>query len=465
MGKSVGYLVTIGGRKLLVDCGSPLFQQIGGHGLVNISGLIITHCHDDHKRWFTDLALFNRYAPDIYNRVPLITSEAVGEGLCVSSGPALATSLDTDSKRVVDVSYDDYIDFRLLGPRAKYRIVSRCNGGVSSLAVVDNEGAVLGPERAKIVISPRNGRPRLLFRDPDYGEWVEPENFYPFSSPTFYESDPHIYRDPAGFTVEAINAPVWHGLPNIGLRFRTADETLIFSSDTNHDTELWQALHSEKHQQKLSGSPREFTEAEVIHGDINDYIERIWSAERYREAVRSFDDAIVIHDIAVRKSVVHTDYRRLRHTVLKKENVILTHSPDKITSAWALSKAEKTFLIRGKQFFEQVEGRLWPMDADVYHKEEGKYFVGYRNPAGKDTVYENDGILNLGGPSPWEKGTPLYNVDLYEDIGGKYFPKIADDSSRYLERPDGRVELVTYTAGGSEGVVAGDRREEVCGKG
>src|SRR5512145_497174 len=81
IGKSIGYQVTIGRSSFLVDCGSPVFQKIGGHGLKDIKGLIITHCHDDHKRWFTDFALFNRYAPDIDRRVSLFTSDDVNNCL------------------------------------------------------------------------------------------------------------------------------------------------------------------------------------------------------------------------------------------------------------------------------------------------------------------------------------------------------------------------------------------------
>jgi hypothetical protein len=462
MGKSIGYHVTIGAASFLVDCGAPLFQQIGGHGLKNVRGLIITHCHDDHKRWFSDLALFNRYAPDMGHRVPLFTSEQVDEGLRIASGPAIHTSLDRTAKQVIDLAYDDYVDFHCLGPRPLYRIVRRDAGaGATVLAVVDCEGAELPPERAKIVISSRNGEPRLLFKDPDYGEWVEPENFYPFSSTTFYEAEQNTHHDPAGFTIEALNAPVWHGLPGIGLRFRTAREALVFSADTAHDTELWHALAEEKCHQRLPGTREEFEAAAVIHGDINDYIERRWSAERLHEALHAFDDAAVIHDIATRMSIVHTDYRRLGYTVLDRERTLLTHSPDKMTSEWALSKADKTFAVRGRRFYEVVGNRLWPMDAAVYHKEEGRYYVGYRSEAGEETVYAKDGLVNLGGPYNWERGTPLYRVDLYEDIGGRYFPKLAADGDRYVERPDGRVEIVTYTPEGSRGTIVSDQRERL----
>ena len=169
MGKSIGYQVSIGDSSFLVDCGSPLFQQIGGHGLKAIKGLIITHCHDDHKRWFTDLSLLNRYATDIQHKLPVFTSEAINEGLLVSSGPALNSSLSGDSKVIVDLSYNDYIDFHTLGPRAKYRIVRKDSSeGRSQMTVVDAHGAAVDPVRAKIIISAKNGAARLLFKDPEY---------------------------------------------------------------------------------------------------------------------------------------------------------------------------------------------------------------------------------------------------------------------------------------------------------
>jgi ribonuclease BN (tRNA processing enzyme) len=467
MGKSIGYQVSIGDGSFLVDCGSPLFQQIGGHGLKVIKGLIITHCHDDHKRWFTDLSLFSMYSPDIPHKLPVYTSENINEGLLVSSGPALNSSLSSDSRMVIDHNYRDYVDFRPLAPRAKFRIVRQDTGaGCSHLVVVDAHGETLGPERAKVVISTVNGVLRLLFKDPHYDEWVEPEQFYPFSSTTFYEEHRNTYHDPSGYTIEAINAPVWHGLSSIGIRFSTATESLVFSGDTCHDTELWQRLHSEKRPQKLSGSPEEFAAAAVIYGTINDYIERIWSHERYQEAIKAFDGAVVIHDIAARNSVVHTDYGRLEHTVLHKERTILTHSPDTMTSAWALSNAGKSFLIHNGTFCEMVGSERFPMDAAVYHKQGGKYFVGFHNPDGDTTIYEHDGSLNLGGKWDREKSRELFKVDLYEDVGGRYLPKLADgDASTYMLRADGTVELVTSSSDGSRGVIVESLRGRLANRG
>lgn len=462
IGKSIGYQVTIGLSSFLVDCGSPLFQQIGGHGLKCIRGLLITHCHDDHKRWFSDLALFNMYAPDIANRVALFTSEDINDGLCSGSASALNTSLSVDSGRIVDIGYDDYIDFNIIGPRAKYRIVTKSSGdGCSRIYVADREGNRVGPERAKIVISSRSGQPRLLFRDPDSGEWVEPDSYYDFSSSVFYESGQNIYRDAEGFTIEAIKAPVWHGVPSIGLKFSTADETLVFSADTAHDIELWRRLYTEKRVPRHSLASREFKSAGIIHGDINDYIERTWSKERYHEAIHAFDGAAVVHDISAHKSVVHTDYNSLDRTVLDKERTIFTHSPDRMTSEWALSKAGKYFRIKDNRFMELVGDTLHPLTADIYHKEHGRYFVGFKNPDGDTGVYEKNGILSIEWDGNPNKGDLKYRVDLYEDIAGGYYPRLNQDVSEYRERSDGRVERVEFDQEGSRGRVVQSCRENL----
>jgi ribonuclease BN (tRNA processing enzyme) len=462
IGKSIGYQVTIGNSSFLVDCGSPLFQQIGGHGLKCIRGLLITHCHDDHKRWFSDLALFNMYAPDIANKVTLFTSEDINEGLRSGSASALNTSLSVDSRRIVDIGYDDYIDFSIIGPRAKYRIASKSTGeGCSRIYVADREGNPVGPERAKIVISSRSGQPRLLFRDPDSREWVEPDSYYDFSSSVFYESEQNIYRDAEGFTIEAIKAPVWHGVPSIGLKFSTSEETLVFSADTAHDIELWRRLYTEKRVPEHSLVSREFQSAGIIHGDINDYIERTWSEERYHAAIHAFADAAVIHDISAQKSVVHTDYSSLDRTVLHKGRTIFTHSPDRMTSEWALSKAGKYFKIKDNRFMELVGDTLYPLAGDIFHKEQGRYYVGFKNPDGDTGVYGNNGLLSIEWDGNPNKGDLLYRVDLYEDIAGGYYPRLNQDVSEYRERSDGRVEEVAFSRDGSRGQVVQSCRDRL----
>jgi ribonuclease BN (tRNA processing enzyme) len=468
MGKSIGYLVTIGQSQFLIDCGSPLFSMIGGHGLKDIAGLIITHCHDDHKRWFSDLALFHRYAPDFNKKLFLLASEDVYDELVKSATTALDRSLSEDSKSIIDIPFDEYVDYQMIGPKAKFKLVTRDLGnGQSQIEVVDNKGNNVGPDKAKIIISDQTGRPRILFKDPDYNEWIEPECFYPYSSEVFYEKDKGHFKG-NGFVIEALKAPVWHGIPGIGIRITTDKETVIFTSDTVHDLELWKQLCTEKRTQKMNISQKEFDSTQIIYGNINDYIERIWSEDRYKEATRTFnDDAVVVQDVSARKSIVHTDYVRLKHTMLQKDRAILTHCPDRITSEWVLCYSDKIFKIKGNKFYEVVDGKVYPMNADIYHKEEGKYYVGYRNENGKYQAYDHNGLLQLplnGEEEGYDPGKPVFKVDVYEDISGKYFPILVDLHSMYFERSDGKVEIIKFNEKGSSGKVVENYRDKLLEK-
>lgn len=462
IGKSIGYQVDIGQSSFLVDCGAPIFHLIGGHGLKKIMGLIVTHCHDDHKRWFTDLALFHRYAPDFTGKVPLITSEVINEELQKAAFPSLSSSLSQCGKHIVDIPYKEFINHQILGPREKYIIVTTDEGGGKShLSIQDRDGKVIVPDKAKIVISKITGKRRMLFKDPDYGEWIEPESFYPFSSNVFYEENRNVFSDKEGFEIEAIKAPVWHGIPGIGVKFKTDKETLIFSSDTANNQDLWGKLYKEKRKQRLNMAEEEFESASVLYGDINDYIERTWGEERYQQATNSFNDSIVVHDLSMRNSVVHTDYEKLENAHLNKDKVLLTHSPDKIASEWALSDAGKTFRIKENELFEEVNNKLHRLKADVYYKESGRFFAGYKNEKGEYGVYEKDGLLRIFDGKGFTLGKLLYKVKLYEDISGKYFPKLNKENSFYKERKDGQVELVKITDNGSTGKIVKDLRDEI----
>lgn len=461
IGKSIGYQLRIGQSDYLIDCGAPLFQQIGGEGLKNIKGLIVTHCHDDHKRWYSDLALFNMYAADSpqLQRIVLLTSETVNEELMRASAPALDRSLSVDSKSIIDVPYEEFVSFAMIGPRSKYKILPVHDGrGGLGHRIIDGNGNTVGPDIAKIVINPRTNRCRMLFKDPDYKEWVEPESFYSFSSAVFYEKEQNIYRDKEGFTVQAIKAAVWHGVPAIGVKIRTDKETLIFSSDTVHDRELWTQLYTEKKIQKLNMSKKDFESVPVIYGDINNYIERVWSEKRYRDASKDFNDAVVIHDVAGRGSIVHTDYEKLKTSFLRKDKTLLTHSPDTMTSEWVLCNTGKAYKIKGDEFYEMVDGKTRALDADIYHREEGRYFVGYRNRGGKYLIYEEEGLLGITFNDKPERGKGLYRVDLYEDISGKYFPMPLDENCVLYERSDGNVELIRFSEDGSRGKILEDNR-------
>ena len=459
IGQSIGYLVTIEGSSYLIDIGSPIFHQLTWDDLKNIKGVLLTHCHDDHKRWFTDYALFCKYVLADEKKA-FITTEDIHEEVMRSTAAALDRSLSSDSRRVIDIGNDEYFSFNMIGPKAKFIITSVDEGnGRRDFRIIDKEGRTVSPDTAKIVINDKTKRPRLLFKDPEYKEWIEPESFYSFSSNVFYEENRNIFQSPEGFSIEAVKAPVWHGITSTGIKIKNGRETLIFSSDTINNKRLWHQLCTEKKEQKLHMSKEEFESASVIYGDINDYIERIWSKERYNDAVNAFNDAVTIHDITVGNNPVHTSYESLGDCNLSKDKSLLTHCPDKITSEWILTHSGKEFKIEGGQILEIVGDKIYPMNADIYHKEAKRYWVGYKNENGKYTVYNKKGLLSLSKGKNEQFGDPLYRVDLYEDLNGRYFPKLEDDSSVYIQRDDGKVELVEYNKEGSIGKVVKDCRE------
>jgi hypothetical protein len=98
-------------------------------------------------------------------------------------------------------------------------------------------------------------------------------------------------------------------------------------------------------------------------------------------------------------------------------------------------------------------------------KDLGKYYAGYRCDNGRYRVYEKDGILRLFSDEECDNGYAfLYRVDLYEDIAGRYFPKIEDRHAQYFKRQDGKVERMEFTEDGSMGRIVEDHRGRVSCK-
>lgn len=99
------------------------------------------------------------------------------------------------------------------------------------------------------------------------------------------------------------------------------------------------------------------------------------------------------------------------------------------------------------------------MDADIYHKEAGRYYAGYRSEKGKYRVFGKDGLLSISAEDNPELGAEIYRVDLYEDLSGRYFPRIEKKDAIYLERGDGEVELLEFTEKGSLGTIVQNQRK------
>ncbi len=464
-GLSIGYRVRCGPASYLVDCGAPIFEFLKEQEVREIRGLIGTHSHDDHRRWFTDLALYKRYACGIKEKLVFITTETIQEEFLKNSRGALERSLSADQKRIVEIPYDEYVNAVTFGPRARYRIqafpvVEEAN----AWRVVDADGEIVSPDVAKVVVNSRQGgnRPRLLFRDEGSGEWIEPENFYAFGDRAFYQEAPNVFRDEeVGLEIRPVKESTWHGPPTIGVRFSTPDETVVFSSDTVYDPDLWKALSEEYRPQRLGMSRREFDESHVVYGNINDYVERIWSPRRYEEALHTYDGAVVIHDVSDSGSVVHTEYPKIARSAHRP--LILTHSPDRFTSELPLAIAGKTYVVQGKGATEEIYGgdRV-PLDADVYHRNFGKAYVGYKNAQGAYRVVEKGkGYVDVVPRDASVPGKTLYHVDLFQDIDGRYLPVIESASEEYVIRPDGAVERRAYTGRGSRGKVVKDARRRL----
>jgi hypothetical protein len=288
---------------------------------------------------------------------------------------------------------------------------------------------------------------------------VEPESYYPFRSTAFYEENRNRFRDEeADLTVEAFKSSVWHGVPNIGFRFRTPGNNLLFSSDTVYKPSLWEELYQVRRPQKFEALTRgQFEERSVILGDINDFIERTWSRERYEAAVSAYRDSVVVHDVARKQSVVHTDYEDIAHADIPQ--LIFTHSPDNLTAKRPILRSGKRLVIRENTPYEAARGTLYPFDADVYIRHFSRYLVGYRSDRGAYKLIEKDGLLGVAEAD--QQGEDPMRIDLYEDIGGEYFPFLASQDRYYAVRPDGQVEEIALFPRSTRGKVVRNRRGKI----
>ncbi|MFO7783407.1 MAG: hypothetical protein R6V25_02155 [Desulfatiglandales bacterium] len=456
-GESSGYILTVNNRRYLLECGARIFPRLGAEGVGHIKGIFASHSHEDHKRWFTDIVLFTYYSSTFDHRVRLISCEPVLEEFAKNSKGALERSLSNDSKRVLDIPFEQMVESIVIGPRSRYFIHMASRGeGTFHYEIRDRSGDTVGPDRAKIVFHPGGTRPRLLFCDQESGEWVEPESFYPFSSTAFYEEDRNPFVDEeCGLTVNAVKSSVWHGPPAVGFRFTVGESSLLYSADTVYKPALWEALYREYRPQRFVSINREtFLRSSVIWGDINDFIERTWSRERYEAAMTAYEGSIVMHDVAQKDSVVHTDYDEIAHAPIEK--LIFTHSPDNLTAFRPIVHGGQRIVIRDGEPYECVDGILRPFDADVYARHFGRHFVGYQSSKGAYKVIEDRGLLGMVTLD--KPGRALMRVELYEDLDGKYFPVLTGDKGFYRRREDGKIERVIQEEHTSRGMVVEDLR-------
>lgn len=461
IGKSIGYKIKHFDSEYLIDCGAPVFQSLGFEGIKKLKGIIGTHSHDDHKRWFSDICLFMKYIPGINKKVNLLTSETIHEEFLKTSRAALEKSFTEDSKRIIEIPYSDFVNQIVLGPTANYKIIYERKKDTIKLCIKDKYGNNVSKDKAKILVNEKANRPRMLFYDEQYKEWVEPEIFYPFSDNDFYSKNKNIYVDDiTGLKIEAIKSTAWHGVPTISVKISSGNNECFFSSDTCYNYDLWENLSETKYDTSKKTNTKKFRNNQIIYEHINDYIERIWSKERFSTAMKFYKTKSIIHDVSIYKSIVHTDYYNL-HSINNNNNLILTHSPDNFTSIYPLFKSGKKYLIHNSEIYEIVDNKIYELNADVYHKIKGNYFVGYKSAKGKFYVMEDDkGILSIKTEKK-PADNVLFKVNLFLDINGSYF-KINDFNTiyNYIIRPDNKIEYVNYTNNTSYGKVKKSVRDK-----
>lgn len=447
-GVSICYKVTYNGGAYLIDCGAAVFSALTPQTIQELRGIVGTHSHEDHRRWFVDLALFRFYVSRAQNSLRLIATETLLEEYVKTCRAGLERTLSMDSKQVQEVPFTTFVEPIIFGPTARYRILrTRLPGEEGSVwRVMDENGETVAPDQAKVVVHPEANRPRMLFRDFDTRRWVEPESFYPFTETRFYTEDHHSFVEPdIGLTFDACKATAWHGPATNGIRVSTGTEKLFFSSDTVFDPKLYKELATEVREQKLDRPQEAFDQAHILYGEINDYLEQAWSTARYERALKLYAGHVVLHDVAGKNSIVHTDYEVL--AALGHEKLLLTHSPDRFVSEFVLTRTGKALRVIGDDFFEEVDGELWEFDADVYYKDSGRYYVGYKAPKGTHKVFVKDGILDIVPMGTRIDGETVMRVNLYADVHGHYLLPLPPDEY-YQIGADGRIYHVIYTKNG-----------------
>ena len=79
-----------------------------------------------------------------------------------------------------------------------------------------------------------------------------------------------------------------------------------------------------------------------------------------------------------------------------------------------------------------VKGKLYSFDADVYLHHFSSDLVGYKSKKGAYKVIEKDDLLGVVTAEHPQKG--LMSVDLFQDVGGEYFPALTDSDKYYSIR-------------------------------
>ncbi|MBP7654601.1 hypothetical protein KA977_14355 [Candidatus Dependentiae bacterium] len=424
-GRSISYLVECGNSSYLIDCGAPVFQLLPFNKICDLKGIIVTHSHDDHKRWFTDTVLFRKYVTPTKPKIKLVTIESLQNEFRNSSKYALEKTLSFDSRKVIEVPYTDFYEPVRIGPVSKYSIKEFIIDGKLEYRVVDESGEIVSPEKSKVIIHPVTGSKNILFYAENYKSWVNPEIFYSFEDTGFYAENKFYEDSDSGIKIFAVNSPAWHGIVSTAYIIEHNGIKVYFSGDTVYNVDLWKELTNKKIIPKYNINDKEYIKSYVLTGDINDFIEISWSKERYESALKIYSDSnFILHDSAGMKSVVHTDFSDC--STFDKSKTLLTHSPDRYASKIPLTFSDKEYILKSEKLYEITKDGLFELNADIFYKNNNRYFAGYKNESGKFGLLIKNGILELKPVSELSENEKCVEIyELFEDIKGGYYS--ADD--------------------------------------
>jgi ribonuclease BN (tRNA processing enzyme) len=469
LGKSIGYQLKHQNSNYLLDCGAPVFQLLGESGLIDLDGIIATHAHEDHKRWFTDLALYCKFSPEMDERLHLIGTHRVIENFRLASQAALERTLNPQSNDIRSYSFEDFIKTTYIGPEPKYSVKKLHDGdGNYRWRVVDRDNNPIEPTRAKVVKPKSSLMPTMIFKDPADDIWVEPATYYSFNDDRFYDlsTESNAFELNEDFYITPYKAPAWHGPETNSYVFTVKEEgEVFFSSDTVYNPGLWETL-TETRESKLSGTNQAFQDSLFIEDRIENLTEQIWSEKRLDRAKSLYEkDRVYIHDVSGPNPIVHTAYEHLEDF---QGSLLLTHSPDEFVTKHPMAHLGKTYVLRNNELLERTkDGSQLPLQATCYVKKYSDYYVGFENPEGDYLfVQKSKGHYEItdDADSLDETDEVITRISLFRDIGGEYYPLLVNENTSYRLRDDGRVERLEDQENGSKGEIVEGKRHRLIDK-
>ncbi len=457
-GKGIGYRIRANGAEFLLDCGAPVFHQLGEEGINNLDGIIITHSHEDHKRWLTEIGLHNKYTSRNGLSFPLLGIEKVMKEIKTTASYALEQTLSEDSMQIENILFEDFFQPQIVGPRPRYHCKKISKKG---WRVVDQNNNILPPDKAKVFLPPGQRAPSRWFNDPEEKIWIEPESFYNFTDDRFYQNIDNLsYEHKNGLKITPVKATFWHGLPGCSYLFSYENEKVLFSSDTHYNPRLWKKLARPRPPAK-DPLQSEIATSHQTTENINNYIQQTWSKKRLDRALSFYDgDYPLVHDVTTGRGIVHTPYKHLRDF---EGELLLTHSPDNFTALDPICAPGQVFVVKENKFYTVDNNESYQIPGDCFCRKNEQFFIGLKDETGSHVLTEtNKGDYQIfradeSIPAEAEK---ICKIKFYEQIHGDYYPALKDNNKKYYLDDQGRVVLLERDSRKLKSkIVTGNRQE------